>query len=691
VHKKERGYHNYALPYSWDVRLGHKEKKAALAELDDEIDLTKVTKILDEIGYKSADIKPHKSAEERLIAYYVAPAEIQKNTLQKHLLDNIPKEYVPSQFVWMKALPINTNGKVDRQALPKPKYNLRELITDYIPPVSKTEEVLVALWSKLLGVKEVGTSDNFFDLGGDSIVNIQIVAAAREKGIDITPQQIFDCPTISELSAVAGLVSQVTAQQSLVTGDLPLLPSQHRFFEQKPVQINAFNQSVCLQHNGKFNTRTLNQALQMLITHHDGLRTQFSPSINGWKQSIQLLDKNATLVTEQSFAMGENETAEINKQQKLLNQQIDIQLGKLVVAKNLIFAKSQRHILLIAIHHLVIDGVSWWVLLNDLESCCKQILLGNNPKLSAKSCSVQQWSKALVEHVNSKDVDHSLSYWTTFNKQVFASQLFDFKASKNDLQAVIEENTLYLDKTSTDKLMHEVPSVFSIQLPEVLMTAFLKTMTFLQAPSATQQKILIDIEGHGREALIQGYDVIRTVSWFTSVYPALLDIPSQQSLGDILKSTKEHLRRIPKNGVEYGILRYLSDSNQIQDKFSKTPKANVLFNYMGQWERTLAVDSQFKFVKPIEANHAEKRLGDYALELNAMIFEDRLQVSWTYDENRITDIQIKLIEKHFIQQLQNLIDYCLSGEQAGLTPADFKAANIQQDDLDDILSEFGEE
>ena len=236
------------------------ETAAALAELDDEIDLTKVTQILDEIGYKSADIKPHKSAEERLIAYYVAPAEIQKNTLQKHLLDNIPKEYVPSQFVWMKALPINTNGKVDRQALPKPNYNLRELTTDYIPPVSKTEEVLVALWSKLLGVKEVGTSDNFFDLGGDSIVNIQIVAAAREKGIDITPQQIFDCPTISELSAVSGLVSEVTAQQSLVTGELPLLPSQHRFFEQNVVQLNAFNQSVCLQHSGQFNTSALNQA-----------------------------------------------------------------------------------------------------------------------------------------------------------------------------------------------------------------------------------------------------------------------------------------------------------------------------------------------------------------------------------------------------------------------------------------------
>ena len=594
----------------------------------------------------------------------------------------------------MKTLPINANGKVDRQALPKPRYNLRELSTDYIAPTSKTEEVLVALWSQLLGVKEVGTSDNFFDLGGDSIVNIQIVSAAREKGIEITPQQIFDYPTIGELSAVAGVVSLVIAEQSVVTGELPLLPSQHRFFSHSPVQVNAFYQSVCLEHNGKFSTSVLNQALQQLLLQHDGLRSHFKQSLQGWSQYIQPPKNQNNLVievTDQIACSPAVEALETNKQQALLQSEIDIQSGKLVAARHIIFTASQRHVLLISMHHLVVDGVSWWVLLNDLERCCKQILLDTPITLPAKGCSVQQWSNALSEHANSKNINDSLNYWTQQNQLASVTSLFAFKPVDIDQQPVIKESNLYLDQTSTSQLMHEVPSAFSIQLPEVLLTALLQTLNLLLDPLSPQKKLLIDMEGHGREGILQGYDVMRTVSWFTSVYPLLLDMPQQQNLGDALKATKEHLRRIPNSGVEYGILRYLSASNDVQEKLKLAPQASVLFNYMGQWERTLAAYSQFKFIKPIAAHHAEKRLGSYALELNAMIFEGQLQASWTYDAKRITPEQVNLIESHFIEQLQGLIKYCLSGEQIGLTPADFKAAELQQDDLDDILSEFGEE
>jgi amino acid adenylation domain-containing protein/non-ribosomal peptide synthase protein (TIGR01720 family) len=693
VHKKERGYHNYALPYSWDVRLGHKEKQAALDELDDEIDLQKVTSILDEIGYKSADLKPHQNQEERLIGYYVAPAEIQKSTLQKHLLGLLPKEYVPSQFVWMKALPINTNGKVDRNALPKPRYNLRDLGTDYIPPVSKTEEVLVALWSQLLGVKEVGTTDNFFDLGGDSIVNIQIVAAAREQGVDITPQQIFDYPTINELAAVAGLVVKVVAEQTQVSGELPLLPSQRRYFDNQPSQVNGYTQSVCVAHMGNFSTQVLHQGLQHLLVHHDGLRTRFSSSATGWSQHIEKAKDIHGLVTEHVGDSQMDELSQVNQQLTWLNQQIDIEQGTSLVARNLLFKQNQRQVLIIAVHHLLMDGVSWWILLNDLERCCEQILAGQAITLGTKSCSVQQWSNAISQHANSNEIKISLQYWMTQAAKTTSSQnhLLSFTHSSSKPISAVRELSLSLDAHYTKQLIHNVPSAFNIQTQELLITALLCTLELFPEALSKPKKLQIDIEGHGRESLLKDYDVMRTIGWFTSVYPALFELTAQQSTGDKLKTTKEGLRSIPKHGVEYGMLRYLSETNAVQNQLAQAPQAKVLFNYMGQWERTLTAGSQFTFVQPIQAHYVNKQHIPYAIELNAMIFEGKLQATFTYDPTKLTSQQIQIIETGYIEQLRKLINFCLSGQQVGLTPADFKGAELQQDDLDDILSEFGEE
>lgn len=224
VHKRERGYHNYSLPYSWDVRLGHKKRDAALEELDDEIDQQKVDTILDEIGYQSEDEYCNLIRQDSLIGYYVAPSEILKNTLQKHLAKTLPAEYIPSQFVWMSALPVTANGKVDRQALPRPRGSRRELTVDYAPPRKTSEKVIASLWQQILGVEEVGIDDNFFDLGGDSIVNIQIVAAAREKNIVLTPQQIFDYPTIRALAKVSK--DAINAKNS-VQDDAPMSEKNH--------------------------------------------------------------------------------------------------------------------------------------------------------------------------------------------------------------------------------------------------------------------------------------------------------------------------------------------------------------------------------------------------------------------------------------------------------------------------------
>ena len=200
VHKKERRYHNYSLPYSWDVRLGHKERDAARDELDDDINIDNVRRILGEIGYTPRETGSESEKSGLLVGYYVADTDIEHDDLAASIGGTLPLEIVPSQFVRIDALPLTPNGKLDRNALPEPDNIRPDLSQDYAAPESEIEAKLADIWADILGLDRVGIDDSFFELGGDSIMNIQIVAAAGKHGIRLSPQQVFDHPTIRELA-----------------------------------------------------------------------------------------------------------------------------------------------------------------------------------------------------------------------------------------------------------------------------------------------------------------------------------------------------------------------------------------------------------------------------------------------------------------------------------------------------------
>jgi hypothetical protein len=222
VHKKERRFHNYALPYSWDVRLGHKTREAALAELDDEIDLDQVNAILDEVGYQVVAPEDEAAAlrgrDKRLVAYYVATTpEMTPAHARTYLSERLPEHMVPSYLVNLDALPLSVNGKVDRGALPDPRRHVASDDVHYVAPRTAEEQALVDVWEAVLGVDRVGVLDPFIELGGDSILNIQVVAKARGRGLVFTPQQLFEHQTIAELAAVAERQPVAAAATSLPT------------------------------------------------------------------------------------------------------------------------------------------------------------------------------------------------------------------------------------------------------------------------------------------------------------------------------------------------------------------------------------------------------------------------------------------------------------------------------------------
>lgn len=674
VHKRERGFHNYSLPYSWDVRLGHKQRDAALDELDDEIDLVKVEKILDEIGYKSEEIKLEQNANTTLIGYYVAPAEILKNTIQKHLAKMLPKEYIPTQFVWMSAIPLTKNGKVDRAALPRPRLSRRDLSVDYSPPKSKVEIEIARLWQQILGVEEVGIDDDFFDLGGDSIVNIQIVAAARNKGIEITPQQIFDYPSIRQLASVASETVKTLAVQKEVTGITPLLPIQSRYLNDEPVSLNKFNQSVTLTYEGRLTIAELTIAFTSLIQHHDALRSTFRQTEQGWQQTILASDSLSDckgIETDLSADAKESVEDQIEHCKNRLIDQLSVEESKLLAFANFITAEGAKNQLLIVIHSLVCDGVSWWILLNDLNaliSASEQ----QKTSLAEKTYSIKQWADSQLNFAKNQSSNAELTYWQNIDQT--AVQAIEQVAIDTTNSAIKQRAlTVNIDQQQTKQLLIELPKKMSVPIQDVLLTAF--THTILGVTDAKAFKV--DIEGHGREDFGENISIHRTIGRFTSIYPLLVKSTSLSLSGKDLKVLKEWVKQVPNHGVNYGVLGLNKPSE-------------FLFNYMGQWNKNLTEDARFSFAKPIVKSHHQTN-SSYAIELNAMVFNDCLQLSLYFNVHIFDENTSEQVKSVLTENLRALVDYGLSGQELGFTPSDFPTANVAQGDLDDIFDEFGED
>ncbi len=677
VHKKERGFHNYSLPYSWDVRLGHKQRDAALEELDDEIDLQKVEDILQDIGYDSEEIHLDQTRKSNLIGYYVAPAEILKNSLQKHLGKTLPSEYIPNQFVWMSSLPLTKNGKVDRNALPRPRLSRRDVSVDYSPPRNDIELEIARLWQQILGVEEVGINDNFFDLGGDSIVNIQIVSAARSKGIEITPQQVFDFPTIRELANVVKNASEEVAEQGDVIGQVPLLPSQLRFLKSNPTNLNKFNQSVVLRYNDGINTDDLVNSFNLLISQHDVLKSSFKNQRGEWLQTIHPTGElDHLFCVEKEFSEKVTEQ-DIEKCKEELIGQLNVENAKLLAFANIKTSKEEANLLLIVIHHLVCDGISWWILLSDLNHILDSVIGNTSVTLPNKTSSIKHWANALRDLAKKSSIQKERKHWLNLNSiqsNVFKDPSDELPSNHEVVKPeVVKEVALEIEQAQTANLLFEIPKRLSVPIQTVLLTAFAQTVFSLTSTGDMK----IDIESHGREDIDSKLNVLRTVGWFTSISPVMFNRSAIGFEGKDLNLGKQLLSETSYNGLSYGALGLYESSE-------------FLFNYMGQWDKNIEGNSRFSFHSPITKSY-DGSDSSYVIELNSMVFDDKLQLTFTYNSAVLSDAVSSQMMPSFKRHLDRLIEYALSGQKLGHTPSDFPSADIKQQDLDDLFDEFGED
>ncbi len=562
------------------------------------------------------------SMHHQLVAYYVAEETIPTADLAAHLAAELPEYMIPTCYVPLAAFPLTTNGKLDRRALPEPSVQNDQ--NPYHPPRTELEEKLCNIWSEVLSVEKIGIEDDFFRTGGDSILSMQLVSKLRNHGLPCTIKAIFDCRTIEKLSVYLEQQREeinIDAEQGLLTGEFTLLPIQEWFFDQKFEHASHWNHAFMVK-VPQLQLKKIESILPALTEHHDMLRVSFSASTQRYNKETSLPSV---------FTCTEKEATE----ERLTEWQSHFSLedGRLWQIGYIDGYADGSARLFFAFHHLIIDSVSWRVIIEDFKT------LYEGKPLGAKTSSYRQW----VNRV--KNYEEGALY--------LQIQMSDYQ------EEPIMEHPLYhthfdLDRETTKLLISQANKAYYTEINELLLTA----LSYALKDHDGKELHHITLEGHGRDQIDESLDVSRTVGWFTTVFPVGVTVGPDMSQS--IKQTKENLRELRNKWVSYGALS--------QARLIDYPLPKICFNYLGQF------DSQDGLWQIVDENpgicmHDNPKNN---IEFNGMIINGQLRFTVS---SRIGEKETQHLAESYKSQLKELVSHCKKIVDAGLsehTRSDFK-------------------
>ncbi|PGS36712.1 hypothetical protein COC58_24660, partial [Bacillus cereus] len=610
--------------------------------------------------------------EKYLCAYYISEKEYSTEHFRDELKKSLPDYMIPWYFIKLEKVPLTSNGKIDRKSLPIPDGKINTC-AEYEAPKTAVEKMLVEVWSKVLGVSNIGINDDFFNLGGDSIKAIQVSARVKNSGYFITLKDIFKNTTIKELSKTTKENNSII-DQGLVEGEVQLTPIQKMFFEENSYDKNHCNQAVMLFQKNGFEESVVQKVFDAIVIHHDALRMEYKIVENGIKQINR--DIHGLLYDLEVFDLRDENKVNYNNVTDLctkIQESIDINGGPLV--KLGLFKTLEGDHLLIAIHHLVIDSVSWRIIFEDFGTAYNNILHGEKIKLPDKTTSFKDWASKQKDYSNSYNLKIEEDYWSKLSdvniKELPRDNKVLIRPRKNSVSL-----TTSLEEDETEKLLKGVNKAYNTEINDILLTALAETIS----KWSNADKILVDLESHGREEIIKEADITRTIGWFTSVHPVLLEVKSND-ISEVIKNIKDSLRRIPNKGIGYGILNYLRDDRN-EKILSLNQKAEICFNYLGQFDEDLSKGifelSDVNFGEVVSG----ERHSPYPLDISGIIEKGKLSLTITYDKDEYNDETIKGILCEYKINLLNIINHCVSKKKSEITAADITKQNITLNELE---------
>ncbi|BBL77219.1 non-ribosomal peptide synthetase [Methylomagnum ishizawai] len=625
-------------------------------------------------GVAEAVVVAREGGAGKMLVAYVAGAvgTLSPDALLESLAQRLPGHMVPSRIGVLDRLPRTSGGKLDLKALPEPEHTDRP----YLAPRNATEQRLADIWRDLLGVARVGLDDNFFALGGDSIVSLQVVSRARQAGIGIGPKDVFRHQTIAALAAAAEVPEARPEESTPATGVVPLTPIQREFFATALPNRQHWNQSVLLETGRALDMAALESALRRLVEHHDAFRLRYREIDGAWVQSYATTD-----ATESLWRREAADAQEIERIAQAAQRSLNLETGPLLRAVYITVAGGGYRLLLV-VHHLVVDGVSWRILLQDLQAAYDRPA----EPLPARTCSFKAWAEHLRNHAASEPLRTELEYWSglaTVADGLGEASVPGFARDATTL-------TLELDPGATRHLLQEATTAYRARVDELLLTVLARVW----CRRFGQDAVRVELESHGREDLPGGPDPSRTVGWFTSVYPVLLrpagtgETPmlpasSLRPLADLdasVRAIKETLRRVPRRGIGFGLLKYQGD-DAARAALGNLPKPSIGFNYLGQFDRDFGGDALFRPAR--ESRGDEQDPGAplaYGLEINGQVYGGELALNWTYAPARYDAATVTALVAEFRAELLALIER--RGVAQSLAPSDFPLARLGWEQLD---------
>ncbi len=635
-------------------------------------------------------LKENQKGENQLAAYIIANGKEVPGTneLRNYLLGILPEYMIPNLFFVMEGFPLSPNGKVDLRALRTMEAEISYSNDKFMAPRNAIERKLAKIWAQLLGLEKVSIRDNFFELGGDSILSIQLVARATQSGIRLTPKQIFQYPTIEGQAETSGSAATVHADQGMASGSAKLTPIQHWFFEQNLPVPEHWNQSVLLEVSEALDATILEKIMRHIIDHHDSLRLRFHRTPSGWVQFYANQDSTPPFhwfdLSGLDSAAGQKKIAE---EAAKLQASLNLENAPLMRIAYFDMGDTSPDYLLIIVHHLVVDGVSWRILLEDIQNAYFQTQHGEETKLPVKTTSFQYWAEKLEAYAKSENLKKEWLFWKELVAIRPISLPRDFEHGENT-EGSAGILTTSLDARETEILLKEAPGVYKTRIDEILLTALVRAFYDWTG----KRSVFINMESHGREHLSEDIDLSRTIGWFTSLFPVYLDLLGVYEIGEMMVGVKEQLHNFLEHHLSYGVLRYLTHEDKIVETIESFPKPEISFNYLGQFNQALQKSLSFK---PAGIDKGPERnpegLRSHILDLSGIITDNCLNIQWIYSTNFHSPQTIEKLAGYFTSELRAVIRHCLSPDLENNGKPELTTLNLAKDDLIDVFSELNED
>ncbi|QUM89316.1 amino acid adenylation domain-containing protein [Moritella sp. 36] len=643
-------------------------------------------------AYLVADLHPEDPCENSIEADHVEVVrELDIDTIRHALLSALPEYMVPASFTVIEQVPLTINGKLDRRALPEPNFTESDT---YVAPRTALEIQLCQVWQDVLGIEQVGIQDNFFRIGGDSIISIQLVSRLRRASFDVQVKDVFDAPSVSQLASLllsSRDVVEIDAEQGVLTGELRLLPIQSWFFDQQYAVPNHWNQSFTVRIPHDISRADIKRVLEVMTEHHDILRAGFKFNNENGINLANTSKVSQHYLSPQDAVMAPlhhcdvsrysgNEDAELIAQMTQWQANFNIENGPLWRAVHLTGCEDGQARVWFAFHHLIIDAVSWRILADDMMSLLKQSLavrlkgdvdastsIPSLLSLGKKTSSYRQWTDAVNAYPAGNPDEQA--YWH--------SVLSDL--GEPPVLSEVQHQVVSLSELDTKRLLHKANLGYSSEINDVLLSAL--TLALQHTFEHTTHHIAL--EGHGREQLNASIDVSRTVGWFTTQYPVRLE--GQKTLRDTLISTKEMLRAIPNKGIGFGPCASMGDNGQ------RLAMPAISFNYLGQFDNATGdshADGMWQLTgEPAGLDVSAGNQSDLALNINGFVQDGQLMMMVS---SQLSDEQTRVFNWEFERALQDVIAHCCEVADAGgiTTACDYPYAGITQAQLEPLQSNY---